>query len=171
MVDQRAGGSGQGGEDNHVVAVANISADPGSAAGHEDESRPVGRVEHPVRGYQPVASAGSAAGGAMLPSAARPTLITLACTPSDGIEIRVGMDGLNPSVEPPSLEPPSVEPPSVELRWLSPKLERPGRLGRPKSCPNPTLTQKRPTSIRTATIGSVDRGPDEVARTAARRRI
>ena len=48
--------------------------------------------------YQPVASAGSAAGVSMLPSAARPTLTTLARTPSDGIEIRVGMDGLNPSV-------------------------------------------------------------------------
>jgi hypothetical protein len=34
--------SGQGGEDDHVVAVADVSADPGSAAGHEDESRPVG---------------------------------------------------------------------------------------------------------------------------------
>jgi transitional endoplasmic reticulum ATPase len=37
-----AGRSGQGGEDDHVVAVADVSADPGSAAGHEDEPRPVG---------------------------------------------------------------------------------------------------------------------------------
>src|SRR6185503_829606 len=102
------------------------------------------------RRYQPVASAGSDAGVAMLPSAARPTLTTLARTPSDGIEIRVGTDGPNPSVEPPT---------------ESPELERPGRLGSPKICPNPNPMHESPTSIRAATSGSTDRGP-ELARTA-----